>query len=147
MKQKVFLGVSMKVARPYSEIKCHFFDELRFHSSITTNLFLLCIIYYTNSHLAKNASGNNFFLFYFYLKYYVEDIVCKSQAHWNISRIFRVAVMATTPYYRSKIDKKSFFFTIFFWAFFITPETCHAFLIKPYHSKKKSKTSHTHCEP
>ena len=111
------------------------------------NCFLLCIIYYTNSHLAKNASGNNCFLFYFYLKYYVEDVVCESQAHWNISRIFRVAVMATTPFTGPKSTKKGFFFTIFFGAFFITPETCHTFLIKPYHSKKNSKTSHTHCDP
>ena len=37
-----------------------------------------------------------------------------------------------------------FFFTIFS-QFFTRPETCHASLIKPYHSKKNSKTSH--CEP
>ena len=56
-------------------------QTLGFIVRLRQNVFLLCIIYYTNSHLAKIPSGNNFFLFYFYLKYYVEDVVCESQAH------------------------------------------------------------------
>ena len=80
-------------------------------------MFFTIYIYYTNSHLAKNLSGNNFFLFYFYLKYYVEDVVCESQAHWNISRIFRVAVITAPPITGPK-STKSHFFSQFFWGIF-----------------------------
>ena len=81
MKQKVFLGVSMKVARPYSEIECHFFDELRFHSSVTTKLLFTMYHILHKFTPSKNYSGNIFILFYLDPKYYVEDVVCESQAH------------------------------------------------------------------
>ena len=75
--------------------------------------FLLYIIYYTNSHLAKNYSGNNFFFILF-----LSQVLCgrccvqvpstlKYFAHFSGCRD------NGTPYNGSKIDKKSFFFTIF----------------------------------